>query len=388
MTKYNHINCGFAEKDKYAARAYSLIHSVSPLLNWGDITKIEINDFVRMFFGIEFLFCGSPCTDFSVSGLQKNISWKCRCGHSYNPLEIAHTKRLCCPECGATEDIAKTESSLVVYYLEILRRVQPKITMFENVASLVNSKKFKPTFELIKKEIEDCGYNVYYKTMNCKDYTKIPQNRDRLMLVAIRNDIDTQKFKFPDPVSETLPVSALLEDCTNVFYRYPDSRIVIDQSIPLYVRCNIEREAENIVNFEKGIYRPRCTSGFQDNQVGVRYIPTLRAKNPTTIALQIFETDEGTKYYIKKLSPKEKFYYMGFTDEDYSKVRTVSRNQLSKAAGNSIVVDLVEAIFQEIFNCMPELFENARTFHLFSGIGSYEKGIRNVIDKANSENNE
>ena len=65
----------------------------------------------------------------------------------------------------------------------------------------------------------------------------------------------------------------------------------------------------------------------------------------------IFEVD-GEKYYIRirKLTPKECFRLMGFTDEEFEKAESVNSNtQLYKEAGNSIVVDVLEAIFAELF---------------------------------------
>ena len=52
---------------------------------------------------------------------------------------------------------------------------------------------------------------------------------------------------------------------------------------------------------------------------------------------------------IRKLSPKECWRLMGFEDEDFNKAKQVnSDNQLYKQAGNSIVVQVLEAIFKEL----------------------------------------
>lgn len=55
------------------------------------------------------------------------------------------------------------------------------------------------------------------------------------------------------------------------------------------------------------------------------------------------------KYRIRKLTPKECYLLMGFTSEDYDKAKQVnSESQLYKQAGNSIVVNVLEAIFKEM----------------------------------------
>jgi hypothetical protein len=56
-----------------------------------------------------------------------------------------------------------------------------------------------------------------------------------------------------------------------------------------------------------------------------------------------------TDYRIRKLTPKECWRLMGFTDEDFYKAEEVNSNtQLYKQAGNSIVVKVLEAIFKQM----------------------------------------
>lgn len=58
---------------------------------------------------------------------------------------------------------------------------------------------------------------------------------------------------------------------------------------------------------------------------------------------------ENTNLRIRKLTPKECWRLMGFSDEDFEKAKKVnSDNQLYKQAGNSIVVDVLMAIFREM----------------------------------------
>ena len=52
---------------------------------------------------------------------------------------------------------------------------------------------------------------------------------------------------------------------------------------------------------------------------------------------------------IRKLTPRECFRLMGFTDADFDKIKGISNTQLYKMAGNSIVVNVLEGIFRELF---------------------------------------
>lgn len=54
-------------------------------------------------------------------------------------------------------------------------------------------------------------------------------------------------------------------------------------------------------------------------------------------------------YRIRKLTPRECFRLMGFTDEDFDKIKGISNTQLYKMAENSIVVNVLEAIFRQLF---------------------------------------
>lgn len=376
-------NIGNAEIDKFASRTYDAIHRTNG--NIGDVTQIDFAHLPEDFKDVDFLFAGSPCQDISTAGKQGGVIWTCGCGLRYNPLTVPPEERDYCPRCHCSDSIDKTRSSLLIYYLEAVRQLQPKVTIFENVAALAKSRKFSESFNDILSEIGRYGYNTYHKIMNAKDYG-IPQNRERVIVVAIRQDVDNGRFKFPEP-TEMKNINDLLDD-NSALFRETEDDILIDPKIAPYVRANIEREKEQIIRSDKGIYRLTCTSGYQDNAVGIKHVPALRAQNPSTIALQTINADGADKYYIKRLTPVEAFRFMGFTDEDYRKAAdVVSKSQIYKQAGNSIVVNVVQAVLQEIFNAMPFLFENGRMFHLFSGIGAFEKAVNNIVDAANAEHN-
>jgi len=196
----------FCEFDKYATKSYCAIHSVSEELNLGDITQVNekaIGDF-NMMVG------GSPCQDFSLAGQQKGAMWTCKdCNHKYNPLEAHYTERDKCPECKSTE-IEKTRSSLIVEWLRILREKKPNFAMYENVKNLVG-KQFKPTFDLFEKELNEYGYNTYWKVLNAIDYG-IPQNRERVYLIIIKKDLDNKLFDFPNIINLKHCVSDFIND--------------------------------------------------------------------------------------------------------------------------------------------------------------------------------
>ena len=214
--KYELVN--YCEIDKYASKAYSLIHNISEELNLGDIKKVnekELKDF-------DLIVGGSPCQDFSISGKQEGAKWTCEeCKHEYNPLEAHYTTRNKCPKCNSI-NIEKTRSSLLVEWLRILREKMPKYGIYENVKNIVG-KKFKQTFDLFEKELQDYGYNTYWKVLNAK-YYGIPQSRERVYLIIIRKDIDDNKFEFPIGFDNGIRLKDLSEDDVDEKYYIPQEK--------------------------------------------------------------------------------------------------------------------------------------------------------------------
>jgi DNA (cytosine-5)-methyltransferase 1 len=181
----------FCEFDKYATKSYCAIHGVDESLNLGDITKVDETK-LKPF---NMICGGSPCQDFSVAGKQKGSVWTCKeCGHEYNPLTVHWSERGKCPNC-SSENIEKTRSSLLVEYLRVIRANKPNFGIYENVKNIVGRQFKDTTFKLFTDELEEYGYNVYWKVLNAKNYG-IPQNRERVYLIFIKKDLDSGKFQF------------------------------------------------------------------------------------------------------------------------------------------------------------------------------------------------
>jgi len=169
----------YCEIDKYASRAYSLIHNTSEDLNLGDITKVDektLPDFDLMTWGF-------PCTSISQAGKQEGFIDK---------------------------DGKQTKSGLYYEGIRILQEKKPKYSIIENVKALTQ-KKFKTEFEQILTDLESAGYNTYWKVLNSKDYG-VPQNRERIFIISVRKDIDNCNFKFPEGFDNSIRLKDLLED--------------------------------------------------------------------------------------------------------------------------------------------------------------------------------
>ena len=91
---------------------------------------------------------------------------------------------------------------------------------------------------------------------------------------------------------------------------------------------------------------------------------------------------------IRKLTPRECFRLMGFSDQNFDAAKNagISKSQLYKQAGNSIVVDVLYYIYVELYKAMPYLFENLKLSSFFSGIGAFESALDRLYKGINSGN--
>lgn len=90
------------------------------------------------------------------------------------------------------------------------KAVQPKAFIYENVKGLADPRN-KENLELIVKEFENINYTVQYKVLNAFDYG-LPQSRERIFLVGIRNDLNSFDFSFPDPYDNLPNLADALDD--------------------------------------------------------------------------------------------------------------------------------------------------------------------------------
>ena len=295
----------FSEIDKYATKSYCAIHGVDESMNLGDITKVDENSLPK---DIDLITYGFPCQDISLAGKQKGM---------FN------------------DDGTQTRSGLFFEALRIIEATKPKIAIAENVKNLTG-KKFKEQFELVLKSLEEAGYSNYWKVLNAKDYG-IPQNRERVFIISIRKDID-KGFEFPEPFPLKLRLKDMLDD--EVDEKFYLSNKGVNGLLNAFTA--VAREVSEIELIDD------TNLGFNPTpKIYTDYAPTLRAGR---YGLKVKECDEMNNLKIRKLTPKECWRLMGFDDEDFYKAEAVNSNtQLYKQAGNSIVVDVIEKIYEKLF---------------------------------------
>ena len=117
----------------------------------------------------------------------------------------------------------ETRSGLYYEGYRILKEKRPMYSIIENVKNLT-SKRFKSQFNSILNDLSDLGYRNYWQVLNSKDYG-VPQNRERVFIVSIRNDIAQDNFCFPQKVQLLWKLKDLLEDSVDEKYYLSEKAI-------------------------------------------------------------------------------------------------------------------------------------------------------------------
>ena len=329
---------GFSEIDKAAINSYCAVHNVPYEKNLGDITRIDISKLPK---NIDLITHGSPCQDFSVGGYGK----------------------------GGDEG-SGTRSSLMWNSIEVIKHTKPNIIVWENVANVL-SNEHKHNFDKYVNTLKELRYVNYAKVLNAKDYN-IPQNRERLFCVSIKKSALLKKsikdkicnpyeFKFPKPVELVVDKADLLED--NVDEKYYNDSKSAKREIEIFKQLRPTTNILNVNPSRSGVGGRVSTTNYVKTLTtnGCSYIlvPCVRPTNykklvkerKTYISNKTYKFEEvKDKLRIRRLTPLECWRLMGFTDEDYNKATKVCRaTDLYRQAGNSIVVNVIQAIFKELF---------------------------------------
>lgn len=134
----------------------------------------------------------------------------------------------------------------------------------------------------------------------------------------------------------------------------PNNKIDVNDTILIKNKSLRETLEQNDIEKDK----PIClnSKGGRNGIEGLQPSRKDRVYSSDGIAVTIATSDFYNPNYtdglrIRKLTPKECLKLMGFDDEDYEKIKSIgiSRSQIYKQAGNSIVVNVLEAIFKELF---------------------------------------
>lgn len=311
--KMNYVNDLYSKLTKcknYMEEEYKANYQIKDDLFFQDVCLLDGRDFKNK---IDLFVGGSPCQSFSSVGFQ-----------------------------GGLED---TRGTLFYEFARLVKEIQPKVFIYENVRNLLKHDKGK-TWSIIKNVFDELGYDYKYDVLNASDYG-IPQTRRRLFVVGFRKDLNID-FEFPP---KTKSLNKTMKDftinyCDEGYMSYdsngeivlkkkkgiPDDKYTLSLKLYNYVMKTGTKTWSQKVEINLDIARTLLKTMGNRHRAGVdNYVSFDGTEN------------QGS---VRMLTEREAHRLMGFTD-DFKIV--VSRAQAYKQAGNSIVVDVLIEILKLIF---------------------------------------
>lgn len=295
--------CVFSsEWDKNSQKTY---HANFGELPQGDITKIKEEEIPSH----DVLCAGFPCQAFSISG-----------------------KRL---------GFNDTRGTLFRDVARIAKYHQPKILFLENVKNLLKHDGGN-TITVIENTLREIGYTPFIKMLRSSDY-EVPQARERVYIIAFRNDLKITGFNYPTQKSQ-----------------YKVIRDILDKE-PVDDSCYISRKDITIYGDENAVKDPRRPLQIGKINKGGQG-ERIYSINASGITLSAYGGGAASKtgaYYIhgkiRKLTPRECSKVQGFPPNF---IIPVTRNMAYKQFGDSVSVPVLKAIFNNILETCPSLLNS------------------------------
>ena len=287
-----------SEWDENAKKTYRANFGETP---FGDITKDYTKNYIPENFDV--LCAGFPCQAFSIAGYQKGFH--------------------------------DTRGTLFFDLEKIIETKRPKAVFLENVKNLVSHDKgntFKIIIEILEKKL---GYKTYTKVLNSSTHANIPQNRERIFIVAfdplqVKNH---NKFTFPEPIPLTKTIHDILEkgkQSENLYYK-EDHMYYSELKKTMTSKDTIYQWRRVYVRENKSNVCPTLTANMG---AGGHNVPLVL-----------------DNYGIRKLTPKECFAFQGYPVDKYI-LPNIANSRLYMQAGNSVTTTLIERISEQIIKVL------------------------------------
>ena len=272
----------------------------------GDITKIKEDEIPKF----DICLAGFPCQAFSMAGKH-----------------------------GGFEDDyhGRCRGTLFLDVVRICDYHKPKVIFCENVKGLTIHDKGR-TFMVIKEAFEQIGYKVFAKILNSKDFG-VPQNRERIYLVCFRDDIAPKEFKFPEGTSKKQCIRDILEEAP-ISSKYYLSDVYLETLRRHKARHEAAGHGFGYEIRDLDGIAGTIVCGGMGRERNLIIDSRAHSMEPVTRI-----KGEINRENVRKMTPREWARLQGFPD-DYKLV--LSDTHLYKQFGNSVTVNVIEAIAKEI----------------------------------------
>lgn len=311
--------------------------------NFVSITDVHGSDIEE---GIDLLTYSFPCQDLSLCG-----AWH---GNMSGISRDAHNRS------GMLWEVER-----ILKEMHFSKRELPKFLVMENVTNIL-SNTHKKDFDDWKSTLVSLGYVNHIYRLNSKNFG-VPQKRERAYMISVLCNGDTRKEKF---VSDFFSANDLEQKSVAREYRnrkfYLKDVLRLDYSKQCYKAeadiCQPNNTPSRIKIYEEN---DLLFDGRRVNEMYVNTLTTKQDRNPNS-GLVAYNSKRDGKAKWRYLTPRECFMLMGFDEADYDAVvvdnpeykkntRLLTNEKLTKMAGNSICVDVLEAIFKQLIQIKSAL---------------------------------
>lgn len=339
LEQAGHECVGYVEWDKFARKSYEAIHNTEGEWTWNDITTIDYRDIPRA----DCWTFGFPCQDISVAGEKKGF------GGKRSSLFFAVTKRL--------RQIKEWDSEKMPTYL-----------LIENVKNFL-SVNGGWDFMLAQAELDEIGYDLEWDVLNSR-YFGVPQNRERVFIVGHLRGRSTRKvFPVRGTSGEANSIEIIAHRKgyrrnTQVFNPTGITETLDTgqgggrghYTVSMVGNVNPSGNGMNGQVYSSDGLSPTLTTNKGE---GPKIVQKPRGFNKggeheiaPSLTSNSFEQNNHLiqDYKIRKLTPRECWRLQGFPDWAFDRAAEVnSDSQLYKQAGNSVTVNVIEAIGKKLY---------------------------------------
>lgn len=282
------------EKDAACCKTYRHNFHETVLIE-DDIRNIEPATLPK----VDVITAGFPCQSFSIAGKQRGFD-DAR-GHLFFEIE------------------------------KFIRVNKPRFVFLENVPNLMEHDEGR-TFLVIHNVLAELNYSIRYRVLRASEYGGVPQIRDRIYIIAFREQEDCDKFEFPDKINLNTTIEEILQRKQkkhNIYY-YSIENPFFKNIFKLVTRHDsIYRVYHDSVKITQNQMCPTLTAsmGIKQNQV------------PLVI----------DNFGIRKLTLRECLAFQGFSKNFYFP-KSITVEEAYKQCGNTVCIPVVKRLAIQIKN--------------------------------------
>ena len=311
----------YSEIDKNAKATYCANFNTNEELFMGDIVSFVKNrEAMANLPEYDLLSGGFPCQTFSMMGSQEGFD--------------------------------EERGQMFFRIMDMINDRHPRYVLLENVKNLKTHDKGR-TISVIQQELEGAGYHVKMDIFNSCDFG-LPQNRNRIIIFAKRNDLGDFDFSFElvkksfSSIKKSKCSLNYYDSVIDILEKQVEPRYYLSDKIKPTILSDGSAGFKSKSEIDQIIARPLTASmhkmhrACQDNYYSDLFIQSEGKQRPS----EEMTKEDLAKLAIRKLTPREAFLLQGFPPDfaDKARVAKVANGAMYKQAGNAVSVNVIYAV--------------------------------------------